>query len=90
VSSEGCFIIGILYAAGIRVFVGGLHPASTATALTATPDAEVVSTDGPYLKTTEHMGGFWLLDVADLNQAVAWGHKAALACRAPVEVRQFY
>lgn len=79
-----------MVAAGIRVFVGGLHPAGNATSLTTTPDDEVMSTDGPYLKTTEHMGGFWVLDVADLNEALVWGSRAAIACRAPVEVRQFY
>jgi hypothetical protein len=77
-------------AAGIRVFVGGLHPASTAKSLRKQPDGQVVITDGPYLKTTEHVGGFWVLEAADLNEALGWGLKAAIACRAPVEVRPFH
>lgn len=47
-------------------------------------------TDGPYLDSTEHVGGFWVLQTADLTEALTWGRKAALACRAPVEVRPFH
>jgi hypothetical protein len=76
-------------AAGVRVFVGGLRPASSAKSLRAQPDGEVLITDGPYLETKEHIGGFWVLEAVDLNEALAWGRKAAVACRAPVEVRPF-
>ena len=47
-------------------------------------------TDGPYLETKEHVGGFWVLEAADMEEALEWGRKAVLACRAPVEVRAFY
>lgn len=77
-------------AAGVRIFVGGLHPASSARSLRAKPDGEVHVTVGPYLKTKEHMGGFWVLEAVDLDEALAWGRKAAVACRAPVEVRPFH
>ncbi|MDF2911759.1 MAG: hypothetical protein K0Q56_2640 [Sporolactobacillus laevolacticus] len=77
-------------AAGVRVFVGGLHLASSAKSLRAQADGEVLITDGPYLKTKEHVGGFWVLECADLDEALAWGRKAAIACRAPVEVRPFH
>src|SRR5512145_849013 len=76
-------------AAGVRVFVGGLRPASSAKSLRARPDGQVVITDGPYLETKEHIGGFWVLEAADLDEALEWGRKAAVACRAPVEVRPF-
>lgn len=76
-------------AVGVRVFVGGLRPASSAKSLRAQPDGEVLITDGPYLETKEHVGGFWVLEAVDLNEALAWGRKAAVACRAPVEVRPF-
>jgi hypothetical protein len=46
-------------------------------------------TDGPYLETKEHIGGFWLLKCANMDEALAWGRKAVVACRAPVEVREF-
>lgn len=79
-----------MVAAGIRVFVGGLHPARSAKSLRSQPDGKVLITDGPYLKTTEHVGGFWVLEAANLNEALAWGSKATVACRAPVEVRPFH
>jgi hypothetical protein len=78
-----------MVAAGVRVFVGGLHPASSAKSLRARPNGEVLITDGPYLETKEHMGGFWVLEAANLDEALAWGRKAAVACRAPIEVRPF-
>ena len=74
-------------AAGVVVFIGGLTPVSDARSLRAQPDGKVLITDGPYLETKEHIGGFWVLEVATLDDALAWGRKAAVACRAPVEVR---
>ena len=47
-------------------------------------------TDGPYLESKEYIGGFWILEVADLDEALAWGRKAVVACRTPVEVRPFF
>jgi hypothetical protein len=76
-------------AARVRIFVGGLSPASKARSVRAQPARKVVVTDGPYIETKEHIGGFWVLEVTDLNEALAWGRKAAVACRAPVEVRRF-
>ena len=75
-----------MIAAGVRKFAGGLGPART---LRAQPNGELLLTDGPYLETKEHVGGFWLLEAANLDEALAWGRKAAVACRAPVEVRPF-
>ena len=77
-------------AAGVRIFVGGLQPASSATSLRAQPDGQVLIAGGPYLETKEHIGGFWVLEAANLDDALAWGRKAAVACRAPVEVRPFH
>ncbi len=77
-------------AAGVRIFAGGLRPASNAKSLRAQPNGEVLVTDGPYLETKEHVGGFWMLEAADMDEALAWGRKAVVACRAPVEVRPFF
>jgi hypothetical protein len=79
-----------MVAAGVRVFVGGLQRASGAKSLRRTSDGTVRVTDGPYTEAKEHVGGLWVLEVADMNEAVMWGRKAAVACRAPVEVRQFH
>ena len=77
-------------AAGATVFVGGLQPAGRAKSVRIRPDGEALITDGPYLETKEHVGGFWVLEAATLDEALAWGRKAAVACRAPVEVRPFH
>jgi hypothetical protein len=74
----------------VRIFVGGLHPANSARSLRAQSDGTVLITDGSYLKTEEHVGGLWVLEAADLDQALAWGKKATIACRVPVEVRPFH
>jgi len=79
-----------MQAAGARFFAGGLRPVSDARSLRKQPDGKVVVTDGPYLETKEHIGGFWILECADLDEALAWGRKAVVACRAPVEVRPFH
>jgi hypothetical protein len=76
-------------AAGARIFAGGLCAASSAKSLRAQPGGKVRITDGPYLETKEHIGGFWILEAANLDEALAWGSKAVVACRAPVEVREF-
>ena len=77
-------------AKGIRLFAGGLRPARDAKSLRAQPDGKVLVTDGPYLETKEHVGGFWILEAADMDEALAWARKAVVACRAPVEVRAFF
>jgi hypothetical protein len=76
-------------AAGARFFAGGLESAGKAKSLRKQPGGQVVVTDGPYIEAKEHVGGFWILEAADMNEALAWGRKAVVACRAPVEVRAF-
>lgn len=78
-----------MIAAGVRVFVGGLHPAGNAKSLRAEAGVVVVS-EGPYLQGNEHVGGFWVLECAGMDEALEWGRKAVVACRAPVEVRQIH
>jgi hypothetical protein len=78
-----------LVAAGARIFGAGLSAASEAKSLRAQPDGKVVVTDGPYLETKEHVGGFIILKAAKLDEALEWGRKCAAACRTPVEVRPF-
>ena len=63
--------------------------AENARSLRAQRGGKVLVTDGPYIETKEHIGGFWVLEAADLDEALAWGPKAAVACRASVEVRAF-
>src|SRR6202012_2122352 len=77
-------------AAGARIFAGGLVDPSEARSLRAQADGKVLISDGPYLETKEHIGGFWILEAANLDEALAWGAKAVVACRAPVEVRAIF
>ena len=76
-----------MIAAGVRKFACGIAPASNAKTVRKQSDGKVLVTDGPYTETKEHIGGFYVLEAADLDEALAWGRKAVVACRAPVEVR---
>ncbi|WP_304188033.1 YciI family protein [Phenylobacterium aquaticum] len=76
--------------AGVRAFVGGLQPTSRAKSLRLGPGGQVLVTDGPYLETKEYVGGFWVLETAGLDEALEWGRRAAIACKAHVEVRPFH
>ena len=74
--------------AGAWVFGGGLHPAGTATVVKVSGN-DVITTDGPFPETKEQLGGFWIIEAADLDAALAWARKATVACQGPVEVRPF-
>ena|SRR5947209_1349052 len=76
-------------AAGAWFFAGGLESPIRARSLRKQPQGNVVITDGPYLEAKEHVGGFWILECSDMDEALEWGRKAVVACRAPVEVRAF-
>jgi hypothetical protein len=77
-----------LIAAGARKFACGIAPPAKAKTVRKQPDGTVLVTDGPYTETKEHMGGFWILEAADLEEALAWAKKAAIACDVPGEVRE--
>lgn len=71
---------------GSWVFAAGLHPASAATVVRSA-GGSVSTTAGPYAESSQQMGGFWVIEAADLDAALDWGRKATLACGQPVEVR---
>jgi hypothetical protein len=77
-----------MIAAGARKLACGITPPRTAKSVRPQPDGKVLVTDGPYTETKEHMGGFWILEAADMNEALAWGHKGAVACGVACEVRE--
>ena len=76
-----------MIAAGVRKFAGGLGKAHT---LRAQPNGELLLTDGPYLETKEHVGGLWILECADIDEAIAWARKGAKACRTAIEVHEIF
>jgi hypothetical protein len=75
-------------AAGAWVFAAGLHPADTATVLRPQGD-DVLITDGPFTEGKEHLGGFTVIDVEDLDAALGWARRLAKIVTLPVEVRPF-
>ena len=73
---------------GHFVFADGLEPATTATTVDGQGERPAF-TDGPYLETKEHLGGFWIIEAADLDVALALAAQGSKACRGTVEVRPF-
>jgi len=51
-------------------------------------DGTVLVTDGPYTESKEHIGGFWILEAADMDEALRWARKGAISCDAAGEVRE--
>jgi hypothetical protein len=79
-----------MIAAGVRIFAGGLSPASNAKTLRAQPGGGVLITDGPYIEAKEHVGGFSILECADMDEALAWARRGVTVGRMPVEVREIF
>lgn len=73
-------------AAKVWVFSGGLHPPSTASTVRI-EGGEPLITDGPYLEGKEHIGGFMIVDVPDLDAALVWGGKLARVLTLPGQPR---
>ena len=71
---------------GAWVFSARLHEPDTATVVRVS-DGEVLTTDGPFAESKEHLGGFYLIEAEDLDAALAWASKAAAAVKRPIEVR---
>ncbi len=74
--------------AGAWVFAGGLHPIEAATTVDGMGDQTVVI-DGPFAESKEYLGGFWIIEAADLDAALDWAARGSKACQGKVEVRPF-
>jgi hypothetical protein len=70
------------------VFGGGLGDPSTSTTVLA-QDGEVVLTDGPFIESKEQIGGFSVIEAADLDVALSWAGRMSRATTTPIEVRPF-
>jgi hypothetical protein len=75
--------------AGAWVFTGRLHGPDTATVVRM-EGGEVLMTDGPFLESKEHLGGFYIIEAADLDAALGWVSKVTALVGAPIEVRPFW
>ena len=73
---------------GAWFFSGRLHEPATATVVRMA-GGEVVTTDGPFVESKEHLGGFYIIQAEDLDAALAWAGKVTDAIKAPIEVRPF-
>ena len=72
--------------AGVLKSSNGLHPTSAATTVRVT-DGKTQVLDGPYADTREQLGGFHIIDVEDLDAAIAWAARSPTALHGTVEVR---
>ncbi|MGO8955905.1 MAG: YciI family protein [Streptosporangiaceae bacterium] len=72
--------------AGVLLGAEQLAPVDTATSVTLR-DGDRLLTDGPFIETKEHLLGFYLLDAADLDTALAWAAKMPIMRYGTVEVR---
>ena len=75
-------------ASGNWVFGGGLLPKDLATTVRYR-DGDVLVTDGPFAECKEQMGGFWVIQAEDLDEALTIAREGAAACMGEVEVRPF-
>jgi hypothetical protein len=78
--------IGAMAQAGVIVKGDGLHGPHAATTLRIRDGKRVVQ-DGPFADTKEQLGGYFVIDVPDLDAALDWAAKAPSALTASVEVR---
>jgi hypothetical protein len=78
-----------LKSAGAWLFGGRLHEPGTATVVRMS-DGEMLTTDGPFAESREHLGGFYIIEAADLDAALAWASKVSGVVKAPIEVRPFW
>lgn len=79
-----------LEAAGALFFACGLAPSSMTKTVRSRPSGDALVTDGPYLETKEHIGGFLIIEANDMDEALAWARKGANAAQGTVEVRQIF
>ena len=75
-------------ASGTFVFGGALHGPDAATVLRVS-DGGVVTTDGPFAESKEHIAGFYIINADDLDAALGWAGKVVDALNHPIEVRPF-
>lgn len=74
--------------AGAWVFSAKLHEPSTATVVRAS-NGEVLTTDGPFVESKDHLGGFYVIEASDLDAALGWASKVSEVVGHPIEVRPF-
>ena len=85
----GKAVIAEMKAAGVFLYTGGGLDASSVVCSVDASSGSPVFTDGPFVETKEHLGGFALVDVPDDDQARYWAGRIAVAVGWPQEVHRF-
>lgn len=75
-------------ASGAWFFSGRLHDPDTATVVRVS-GGDVVTTDGPFVESKEHIAGFYIIESPDLDAALSWAAKVTACIDAPLEVWPF-
>jgi hypothetical protein len=75
--------------AGAWVFGGRLHKPDTATVVRVS-GGELLRTDGPFVESKEHLGGFYIIEAEDLDAALSWAAKTAECVQTAIEVRAIW
>ena len=76
--------------AGAFVFKSGLEGGAESATVVRQSGGDFLISDGPYTETKEHLAGFWIINAADLDEALDWAKLAAAAEQRPIEVRPFF
>lgn len=78
-----------LQQAGVLLALDGLHPLSSGTRVSSV-DGKIKVVDGPFAEAKEVIGGFWIIDVASREEAVAWASRCPLSPGDIIEVRKLF
>lgn len=76
-----------LQKAGVLLTLDGLHPLAMGARVSFSGGKPII-TDGPFVETTEVLGGYWIIDVKSRDEAVAWASRAPMSDNEIIEVRQ--
>jgi hypothetical protein len=76
--------------AGAFVFKGGMQGGPESATMVRQSGDDFLITDGPHTETKEHLAGFWIINAADLDEALEWAKRAATAELRPIEVRPLF
>ena len=74
---------------GAFVTAHRLRPTTTATTVRV-QDGKTLTTDGPFAETKEQLGGFYLVEAANLDEAIAWAEKIPSARYGSIEIRPIW
>ena len=73
--------------AGVLITLDGLHPPSMGARVSFAGGKPVV-TDGPFAESKEVLGGYWMIDVASRDEAIAWAQQCPASDNEIIEIRQ--